>query len=236
MLHSRAAALPATIAALMFGLTSALGWTAAAAAGESGLYFAADALHAFSTYDRAAFDRAVSSVVEGATGSSLSIGSSSTRRDSVTWSAAAGYRASSFFAVEASYLDLGKVAYQATGTEASPFGTSSLSTTLRVGSEGPALALIGILPLLDALDLSARAGAYEGRSRTDYSNVAAGTPFTGSESKTTTSLLLGAGIEYALSGHWAVRLEYVHLNHLPEKFLGRSFNVDLATAGLTFAF
>lgn len=236
MPRPRTAGLPAAAVAVLAGSASALASSGASAADQSGLYLSADAMHTFGTYDREAFDGALASAVEAATGSSLDIGSSSTRRDSATWSAGVGYRVSPFFAVEASYLDLGRVAYQATGTETSVFGASSLYTALKVRSKGPALALVGVLPLLDALEVSARAGAYEGRTTTDYSNEVAGTPYSGSESQTSTSLLLGAGVEYALSGHLALTLGYLHLDRLDEKLLGRSFNVDMATAGLTFAF
>lgn len=210
-------------------------YTDTAAADESGFYLGANAVRTLSTFDRHGLDDALSGGVQSE-GGSLDLSDSSTRRSAVTWSASVGYQASSFFAVEASYIDLGPLTYEATGTETALLGASALSADLKISSQGPALALVGILPVTDALEISGRVGAYEGRTTTDYSTVVAGTPYTGTLAKTSTSLLLGAGAQYAISGHWALRVDYVYINRAEEKFLDHPFNVDLATAGIVFAF
>jgi len=207
------------------GAAASIGLSIPVSASDSGLYVGASAVRTFDTLGRGALDSAVSAAVATASGSTLAIASSSTRLDDATWSANIGYR-SSFFGVEASYLDLGHLKYALTGTETSPLGSSSLTT----------LALVGFLPLLDALEASVRAGAYAGKTTTDYSNLIDMTVHSGSASKTSTSLLLGAGLAYAVTGHLAVRLDYIHLDGLHEAFLGQSFNVDLATVGVTLAF
>jgi opacity protein-like surface antigen len=214
---------------------ASLGWWMPATASANGFYIGASAVRTLDTLDRAALDGAVSAAVAGAPGTTLAIESSSTHSDAATWLADVGYR-SSYLGVEASYLDLGHLKYEVTGTETSPFGTSSLVGNVQIRSRGPALALLGFLPLLDALEASVRAGAYEGKTTTDYSNQIDATLHSGSTSKTSTSWLLGAGIAYAVTGHLAVRLDYIHINRLKEDFLGQSFNVDLLTAGVTFAF
>lgn len=203
-----------------------------AIAADTGLYIGASAVRTLDTLGRARLDAAVSGAVNAATGENLTIASSSTRQDAVTWSADVGYR-STYVGIEASYLNLGHLKYQVTGTETD---SSSLVANIDVRSAGPALALVGFLPLLDSLEASVRAGAYEGKTTTDYANLIDTTLHSGSASKTSTSLLLGAGIAYAVSGHLAVRIDYIHLNRLHEDFLGQSFNVDLATAGVTIAF
>lgn len=217
------------------GAAASIGLSIPVSASDSGLYVGASAVRTFDTLGRGALDSAVSAAVATASGSTLAIASSSTRLDDATWSANIGYR-SSFFGVEASYLDLGHLKYALTGTETSPLGSSSLTSNFDIRSQGPTLALVGFLPLLDALEASVRAGAYAGKTTTDYSNLIDMTVHSGSASKTSTSLLLGAGLAYAVTGHLAVRLDYIHLDGLHEAFLGQSFNVDLATVGVTLAF
>lgn len=211
---------------------------ASATAGDlDGLYITASAVRTLHTIDSGGLSSAVSTAVQANTDYSLSVASASLRQSEVTWSAGLGYRPLDFLAVEASYLDLGRLEYQGTGTETSPgAASSSLSTDLKITSKGPVLALVGILPVVDAVEINARVAAYEGKTTTSYSNLIDGSPYTGSPSKTSTSLLFGVGAAYVLSGSWLVRLDYVHIDRVHEEFVGARFNVDLATAGLAFMF
>jgi len=208
----------------------------ARAADDSGFYLDASAVRALHTLDRSDLDGALISAVSSQAGGSLALDGSSVERDAATWTAGVGYRASAFFAVEASYLDLGQLWYSGSGTETFSSGPVSLSTVLDVTSKGPALDAVGILPLLEGLEVSVRAGAFEGKTTTNFSNTTSNGADAGSMSKTTTSLLVGVGASYAFSGHWAAQVQFVHLNGLQESFLDHKFNVDIATAGLTYMF
>lgn len=208
----------------------------AQAADDGSFYVDASALRILHTLNLAELNAGVNNAVTSGTGTSLGLASTSTQRSTVTWSAALGYRISEFFAVEASYLDLGDLNYHATGTETSATGTASLASALRITAKGPALAMVGILPLMPGLEVSLRAGAFDGRTATDYVNTVNGTPGAGSISKSTVSLLGGVGASYAFAGNWAVQFQYLHLNGLQEKLLDRKFNADVAMAGLMFVF
>jgi opacity protein-like surface antigen len=208
----------------------------AQATDDSGFYLNANAVRTVRTLEGTELDTGLIGTVASQGGASLSLASSATQHGDVTWSAGLGYRASAFFAVEASYLDLGQLTYRAAGTETLGSGTGPLSTALQVSSKGPALAVVGILPILEGLEVSLRAGAFDGQTATDYVNSDSVTTDSGRVSKTTTSLLAGAGVSYGFAGHWAVQLQYLHLNALRESLLDQRFNVDVAMAGLTFIF
>jgi hypothetical protein len=154
------------------------------------------------------------------------------------WSADIGYLLSPNFAVEASYIDLGTLKYSAAATQPSNSGTGSspVAVNLDIRSHGPALALVGVLPMSNSWELDARAGAYEGKTITNFISALQTGTNTGTVSKTATSLLAGFGGSLTVTSHCTVRLDYVRLEHLNEQVLGRSFNVDLVTAGASFVF
>jgi opacity protein-like surface antigen len=206
------------------------------AAEDSGFYLDASAVRAVRTLDRSGLDAALTNAVSSQAGGTLALDGSTVQRDAATWTAGVGYRASTYFAVEVSYLDLGHLWYTGSGIETFPAGPISLTTVLDVTSKGPALDVVGILPLLEGLEVGVRAGAFEGKTTTDFSNTTSNGVVAGSMSKTTTSLLVGVGASYAFSGHWAAQIQLLHLNGLQECFLDHKFNVDIATLGLTYMF
>lgn len=213
-------------------LLSAGLWSGTSAADEGGVYIGGDFGAQLHTYSQSALSGELESAFEQS-GDELSLASTSMHKDQTLWSADVGYLASPYFAVEASYFDLGELKYQAAGTETSPYyGTSSFSVDIHIKSQGPALALVGVLPLSDAWQVNVRVGAYEGKTTTDYTTD--GVP--GSDSETSTSLMGGVGCAYILGAHWMLRLDYVHLDHLDEKTLGKPFNVDLVKTGVAYVF
>jgi hypothetical protein len=204
-------------------------------AGDGGVYVGAELGHTLSTYHRADLDSALVDLFSGA-GYSAALSGSSVRNEHNPWSANVGYQISSYFALEASYIHLGTLKYATSGTATSVLGNSPVAVDLNIKSRGPALALVGVLPMTDSWDLEARLGAYEGKTTT-LSEVTIGTSSNpGVDTKTSTSLMAGIGTGYVIAAHWVVRLDYTHLNQLGEKSLGKSFNVDLLTAGVTYAF
>ncbi len=209
---------------------------AAATAADGAFYVSASAVRTVTTLSTADVANAAVATVAGISGTTLAVSSSSSSLDSpVGWTAGVGYRIG-FFGIEASYLDLGRETYKLAGTETAASGPSSLTSTIQVGTKGPALALVGYVPLLDSLQANIRIGAFGGKTSTDYSNLIDSIPHTGSVSKTTTSALVGIGLDYAVTGHLSVDVNFLHLNRLREQFLVESYNVNLATAGLTYAF
>jgi opacity protein-like surface antigen len=206
-----------------------------AAADGGALYLGAGAGYTLSTYRQADLDNAVINTF-AASGYTLALSSSSVQNQHTPWSVDVGYRFSTYFGLEAAYLELGTLNYASAGTATSILGGAPATTSLSIRSHGPALAFVGVLPLTDAFGLEARLGAYEGKTVTQFAVTVGGTPSSGTDSQTSASLLAGVGTSYIVAAHWVVRLGYVHLNQLGEKTLGKSFNVDLLTAGVDYVF
>lgn len=206
-----------------------------AVADGGGLYLGASGGYTLSSYRHADLDSALVQSFAGS-GDTLVLSGSSIRNEHAPWSVDVGYRFSAFFGLQASYLELGTLKYAGAGTASSLFGSIPVTVSLDIRSRGPALALVGALPLTNDWGLDARLGVYEGKTVTEFAVTSNGTPNSGSDSKTSASLLAGLGTSYVLGGHWVLHLDYTHLNKLDEKVLTKSFNVDLLTAGVAYAF
>lgn len=204
-------------------------------ADEGGVYVGADAGYTLDSYRHADLNSAVVASL-ASSGEDLVLCCSQVHDKETPWDVDAGYRFSRYLGLEASYVQLGTVRYSALGTEKSLFGSGPLAVALNIKSRGPALALVGTLPLSNNLELAVRLGDYEGKTITDFFAKGSGGSNSGSDSKTSASLMGGIGMDYIVAAHWVVRLDYTHFNSLGEKILSRSFNVDLLTAGINYAF
>lgn len=225
------------VAALTAAVLLATGLSAPPAAAEDGaVYVGAEAGYTLSTYSRQDINNAVGASF-ASSNETLALTSSFARDRQTPASIDVGYRFQTYFGVEASYLTLGTVEYAARGKETSSVVASGpTQVALSFKSRGPALALTGALPMTNDWSLTARLGAYEGKTLTDYASAVAGSAHQGVVSKTSTSLLAGVGTQYVLGAHWVLRLDYTHLNQLGEKLLSQSFNVDLLSAGVNYVF
>jgi opacity protein-like surface antigen len=228
--------LRSTFVALLLAALSAILFDARAAAQEGGaLYVGGNYGYTLSTYSRTALNEAVVSTFNEE-GYGLTLAGTLLHDREAPWSADIGYMFSPYFSVEASYLDLRTLRYFARGTETSLFASTSVSTNIDITSHGPTLAMVGVLPMTNDWYVNARAGAYEGKTTSDYRTVNDSSRTSGSESESSTSALAGVGTAYILGGHWIVRLDYLYLDHIGEKLLGKPFSVNLVTAGVAYAF
>ena len=209
---------------------------APARADDTGFYVGANVGRVLSTYRRSDLNDGVNTAF-GGTANGFTLGPSSVQKTHVMWWADVGYMVSRNFGVEGSYLYLGSLRYSAFGTlpSASGTGTTNVSVNLDIKSHGPALAMVGVLPMTNFWELDARLGAYEGKTSTTFLSVGDNTT-SGRDSKSSTSLLAGVGTALTVSSHCIVRLDYMRLEHLNEQVLNRSFNVDLVTVGAAFVF
>jgi hypothetical protein len=212
-------------------------FSAPAMADDSGFYIGANVGRVLSTLRRSDLDNGITAAF-GGPAAGFALGSSSVHKAHAMWSADVGYMLSPNVGVEASYIDLGTLKYSAAATQPSNSGTGSspVAVNLDIRSHGPALALVGVLPMSNSWELDARAGAYEGKTITSFLSVLQTGTNIGTMSKTSTSLLAGFGGSLTLTSHCTVRLDYVRLQHLNEQVLGRSFNVDLLSTGVNFVF
>lgn len=199
------------------------------------LYVGGNYAYALTTYDRSALNSALVSAVNAAD-LGLALHASYVDSKQTAWSADIGYMVSRYFSVEASYLDLGTLRYFARGTESSLFASAPFATRVDISSRGPTLALVGVLPMTNDWYLNARVGAYESKTESGVRTVVGGSVLAGSYSESSADPLAGVGTAYVLGAHWVFRLDYVYLNQIKEKLLGKPFNVNLVTAGLAYAF
>ena len=224
------------------GLTASLGLLLALPAmadDDTGFYVGANVGRVLSTYRRSSLDADVTGVFGTAfDGSStgFAIGKSSVQKDPVTWSADVGYMLSRNVGIEASYLYLGSLRYSSFGSRPSSTGTSQVIADVDIKSHGPALALLGVLPMSNLWEVDARVGAYEGKTTSTYFSAVDANTNSGKLSKSSTSLLLGIGTGLTLTEHCVARVDYMRVEHIDEQLFRRSFNVDLLTVGFAYVF
>jgi OmpA-OmpF porin, OOP family len=219
---------PAVASVCLFG-TSAM-------ADESGFYIGANVGRVLGTYRRNDINNALISDFGGADGG-FALGPSSVEKSHAAWTADIGYMLTRNFGIEASYLNLGSLAYSSFGTQtALDGGASAVAVTLNTKSHGPALALIGVLPMSNIWEVDARVGVYEAKTISTYETTVGENTSRGRLSETSSSTLAGVGTALTLSSHCTLRLDYVRLQRIREKALERAFNVDLLTAGVAFVF
>ncbi|HWM67636.1 MAG TPA: outer membrane beta-barrel protein [Steroidobacteraceae bacterium] len=205
-------------------------------ADETGFYVGANALSLLSTYRRPDLDSATTAVFGGAA-NGYSMGPSSVERNHIMWSADFGYMVSRNLGIEVSYLDLGSLQYSGFGTVTASDGTASeVHLNLDVRAHGPAVALVGALPMTNVWEINARVGAIEAKTKTNYRTAVGEDVQSGNLSQSSTSLLASVGTAFTVTTHLTLRLDYLRIQHIKEKGLERAFNVDGVTAGAALVF
>ncbi len=198
-------------------------------------YVGANFGRALSSYNTGYIDQQyVSEAMEF--GDSLDVTSRSVHRFDDVWWGDAGYYFTPYVGLEAAFLHLGEVRYKTAGVINTGGTDDATATSSEVTSRGPALSLLGRLPLTDALEADLRLGDYIGKT-VFYSSIdLLGQSSVVTSSRTTSSLLAGVGAAYSFAGHWSVRLDYLRVNRTGNSATGGRFTVNLASAGLSLTF
>jgi hypothetical protein len=136
----------------------------------------------------------------------------------LAWSVGWGYRINSYLAAEVEYIDFGTTdvtEHYSVDNTALPF-PFPLVFTVNYSSNvtGPALSLLGSLPVGENFELFLRGGALFG-SR-DYDNAGFGAL---DESFSRTVWLAGTGVTWSFAKRWALRAEYQQTGKLGESFV-----------------
>jgi opacity protein-like surface antigen len=208
-----------------------------AMADETGFYVGANALSLLSTYRRADIDDAFTAAL-GAADSSFTRGPSSVERAHYSWQVNFGYMLTRNFGVELSFLDLGPFRYSGFGTttSAADGSPSEVHLDLDVRSHGPALSAVGVLPMTNFWDLEARVGAMQVKTKSSFSTLTGDGTNSGKFSDNSTVVMASVGTAFTVTAHIVLRLDYLRIQHIKEKALDRTFNVDGATAGVAYVF
>lgn len=160
----------------------------------------------------------------------------SLRKRTDSWWVDAGYMASPYIGLEASFFHFGQLLNQVVG-EFTPTGGTKESVYLatHVQSSGPALGVLFRLPLVEHLDLTLRAADYYGR--TDLTeNLHVTTPFANRTTSRDSSLLAGLGAACSFGGHWSARVDYIRVNGAGNSSAVVKYNVDNLSLGLSYSF
>lgn len=188
-----------------------------AGAAMPGLYFAGfymDSSLAYASVDArlADFDRAHEGLWDDIGGIVLDVDSAITDRKDIGYGFGIGYQFTQYLAAEFSYYDMGTVHYQARGSVTDGTNVYNSTTYMSAKSKGPLLAGIGIWPLGDYFSLDARAGLFLGRTRVRGNLYIDGIWIADASDKdNNNSIMLGAGINWAMSPGTAIRAGYTRL-------------------------
>jgi opacity protein-like surface antigen len=222
--------LPGITAAM---LIAGLGASGAHAADGEGWYVAAGYGGAAQEQARRELNDALS---EQFSNSPLTLNDTSVSKHNTTWSAGVGYWFAQDFAAEAAYLHVGGVHYHAAGS-ADVSGTAEASNLdLYAHSHGVTLAVVWTAPLWNAIGAELRAGAFIGKTDTQFLSTVGEDRSSDSLSVKTTTPLLGAGASYAATSHVVLKLEYAHLFGIKEAGFDKKFAADTVTLGLSYVF
>jgi hypothetical protein len=169
-------------------------------------------------------------------GDSLGLTNRSVHRFNWVWWGDVGYFFSPYIALDAAYFHLGELRYKSAGLLNVGGVEDATATSAEITSRGPALSVLGRVPLTESFEADVRLGDYFGKTNFyDHIDVAGGSGVT-RVSKTTSALLAGVGAAYTFGGHWSVRLDYLRVNKTGDSKATGTFSVNLASAGVSFFF
>jgi hypothetical protein len=219
----------------VLGLAGVMLAPAARAEDTGGWYLGANIGEGRNAYDTSYPDDQYRAAAVAA-GDTLAFSSSSAHRYQDAWWVNGGYLPWQFFGLEAAFFRLPELTHRANATLDTPSGNEPVVTTATVTSHGPALSLVGRLPLTDAFEADFRIGDYLGKSALKAGLLLNSTYSVTSLSSSHSSLLVAVGGAYTVAGHWSVRLDLLHFNKVGNSGGVGQFNVDLATAGVSYTF
>jgi OmpA-like transmembrane domain len=214
---------------------SAMLCNAARAQDSTGAYVGANFGRALNSYNTGYLDQQYQDEAAEA-GDTLGLSSRSVHRFDWVWWADAGYYFTPYVALDAAYLHLGEFRYKSAGQLNVGGVEVPTTTSAEVTSHGPALSVLGRLPLTESIEVDLRLGDYLGKTAFyNRIDVAAGSIVV-NESKTTSSLLAAVGAAYSFAGHWSARLDYLRVNKTGDSDTSGKFSVNVASAGVSYTF
>ena len=224
---------------LSAAVTLALGLPVAASAADTGFYVGALVGSSNVDLSKADWDTAVLDTLN-TVGTGGVLTSSSLDKSDVGFGAVFGWKFMPNFAVEAYYLDLGKVKADATGTTVVAATTVDVTLSGEFKTNGPAIALVGILPFSQNWEADARAGIYYGDTKITLaaSSVAGGGAASSSDSQSRSSFMGGVGVGYLFNENVSVRFDYMYFDSVGIKRSGieDTANVNLLSLGVRYMF
>ncbi|MCX5673334.1 MAG: OmpA family protein [Planctomycetota bacterium] len=170
-----------------------------------------------------------------------------------TYSLFVGYQIAPWFALEATWMDLGKMDIESRGTYTydivNPLPGEPTAGSYNVKTEfessGPAVSGLFMLPFMDTWNVYGRLGYYMGDNKLNISGTAQDTgpfdtfdPVSGrvSESDTSGVFLWGAGVSYTWNQRVSLRLEYTNITDVVEVGGDNVSDMERFTLGAVYRF
>ena len=158
----------------------------------------------------------------------------------VGWNVALGYRVNKYLAAELSYVDAGEASLTeryATSSSA-PISLPDVLRTYTVNSRGPAVSVLGSLPLSERWELFLRGGVLfakqEVESRTIIDDPTAINSRPIERDYSDEVYTLGAGVQWTFLPRWTARLEYQRSDDLQSNDIMGESRLDQAALSVLF--
>jgi len=146
-----------------------------------------------------------------------------------TYGITAGYRFDTWLAVEASYLDLGQVKYQAEFTD-----VASVGATLETAGLALSALVSGDMGKFDPF---ARLGIFYADTEGNLSaTTAAGESDSVSASNSSEEFFWGLGADYQFADHWSARIEYRNFDKVGDSSSPVTADVNTLNLGVIYTF
>jgi hypothetical protein len=150
----------------------------------------------------------------------------------VAWSVAVGYRINPYLAAEVEYIDFGTTdisEHYALGPLGSPPLPSEFTRNYSSKVTGPALSILGSLPVGKAFEVFLRAGVLFADREFEFPLS------TGLDDKFASNVwLAGAGVGWSFASRWTIRAEYQRTDKLDETFLAGETELERMSLNVLF--
>ena len=150
--------------------------------------------------------------------------------DGVAWSVAVGYRFTRYFAAELEYMDFGTSEYSEHYDLDIPPFPSELTRNYTSKVTGPAVSVLGSLPIGKGFEAFLRVGALFA----DREIEVPGLMGTGATTFGDTVWLGGAGVDWSFASRWGIRAEYQLSGDSDSNFLASETAVERVSLSLRF--
>jgi OmpA-OmpF porin, OOP family len=200
-------------------------------AAEAGFYFGAGAGQAKYDVSQEELDDIFISAFEAA-GANVLDGASELDDADTAFGVIAGYRFNPYFAVEATYFDLGTADYdgEALVDLPGPLGLAVFEGGITLESTGPAVSALAIWPVAEEFDLYARVGLFFSDTEAKIALEDESDTLSGSDE----DVWYGVGGAWNLGEQWSVRLDYQRLQDVGNEDETGEGNVDTWSLGILF--
>jgi opacity protein-like surface antigen len=160
----------------------------------------------------------------------------------VGWNFSLGYRVNKYLAAELAYVDSGEASlvehYRPLSFAPVPSPVTEINRSYTVTSRGPALSVLGSLPLGSKWELFLRGGVLFAKQEVEARTTAIGgtvvTPSPINRDFSDEVVTVGAGVQWAFLPRWTARLEYQRTDDLQANEIMGESRIDQASLSVLF--